>query len=234
VKFPYLLRAEQAKALQILQQNDHLILIASTGSGKSLVFQKYLFDQPGVRAVLISPLNALSRQQAERFKKLGIKVFYHEVPEQGEPGVWIMSPEKVQGRTMEYLKNWRPEFLIVDEAHCVWEWGREFRPAYRRILQLSEISSIQKSLWCSATLPISFMTQLISHLKKLPRSRVVRLGKFSLPTSLQLRKEKISPELRSLWLRNQLGSYADQSGMIFCNIFLVGEYDQFIITQVFL
>jgi ATP-dependent DNA helicase RecQ len=217
MQFPYFLRPDQADALHELIENDHLIFIAATGSGKSILFQKYVFDRPGIRAVLISPLNALSRQQGERFKKLGIKVFQHEQPTSGEAGVWIMSPEKVQGRVFEQLRSWNPEFLIVDEAHCVWEWGQRFRPAYRRILQLVEFPSIRKSLWCSATLPQASQKELGMHLKTLSRNQVKRLGRFSLPRHLVLRLEKIPPEVRLEWLRNTLGLYADQSGMVFCN-----------------
>jgi ATP-dependent DNA helicase RecQ len=217
MEFPFILRREQSRALQILLQNDHLIYIAPTGAGKSVIFQKYIFDRPSIRAVLISPLNALSRQQGERFKKIGIKVFDHQIPEQGEAGVWIMAPEKVQGRIWERVQNWSPEFLIIDEAHCVWEWGRKFRPAYRRILQLSEISSIKKTFWCSATMPHSFVRQLKNHLEKLPRSKIAQLGKFSLPSGLRLKIDQISPEKRSIWLRNQLELYSHLSGMIFCN-----------------
>jgi ATP-dependent DNA helicase RecQ len=217
MKFPFVLRPDQSHALDQLNSNDHLIFIAPTGSGKSILFQKYIFDRPGIRAVLISPLNALSRQLGERFKKLDIPVFFHEPPTSDQSGIWIMSPEKVQGRIFEQLRNWNPEFLIVDEAHCVWEWGQRFRPAYRRILQLVEFPSIRKSLWCSATLPPSSQRQLMDHLESLSRNRVKRLGRFSLPGHLKLHKAKIAPEIRLEWLRNTLGLYADQSGMIFCN-----------------
>ncbi len=217
MKFPFTLRPDQSTALQSLIDHDHLVFIAPTGSGKSILFQKYIFDRPGIRAVLISPLNALSRQQSERFKSMGIHAFFHEEPEPDQSGVWIMSPEKVQGRVFERLRSWKPEFMIVDEAHCVWEWGQRFRPAYRRILQLVEFPSIRKSLWCSATLPLTSQALLFHHLQALPRNRVKRLGRFSLPRHLQLQKSKISPEIRLEWLRNRLGIHADQSGMIFCN-----------------
>jgi ATP-dependent DNA helicase RecQ len=217
MKFPYLLRPDQTQALHELVENDHLIFIAPTGSGKSILFQKYIFDRPGIRAVLISPLNALSRQQSERFQNLGIPTFHHQPPRSDQHGVWIMSPEKVQGRVFDQLRSWSPQFLIVDEAHCVWEWGQRFRPAYRRILQLVEFESVRKSLWCSATLPPQSLQRLTEHLKQLPRNRVQKWGRFALPTHLTLRVEKVPPECRLQWLRNTLGFYADQSGMVFCN-----------------
>lgn len=217
MNFPFLLRADQLEALYQLKENDHLIYIAATGSGKSVVFQKYIFDRIQTKAVLISPLNALSRQQSERFEKLGIKAFHREAPMGGESGVWILSPEKLQGKVLDDLKHWRPDFLIVDEAHCIWEWGKQFRPAYRRIFDLLKIPSIQKSLWCSATLPPSSQNELVSELSNLEGSRVKKIGEFSLPPQLALGLEKVSPEVRLNWLRNRLGLYADQSGMVFCN-----------------
>ena len=217
MKFPFFLRADQVEALHQLRENDHLIYIAATGSGKSVVFQKYLHDHPSTKAVLISPLNALSRQQEERFSSLEISVFYNKNPEQDAGGVWILSPEKLHGKTLEQLRYWAPHLLIVDEAHCVWEWGERFRPAYRRILDLVKLPSIQKSLWCSATLTQSFQNELERQLESLPNNRVKKFGRFSLPIQLELRSEKISPEIRLNWLRNMLGLYANQSGMVFCN-----------------
>ena len=217
MKFPYLLRSDQLEALSQLNAHDHLIYIAATGSGKSVLFQKYLHDHPKIRAVLISPLNALSRQQAERFLSLGIPVFQKNAPSHDDVGVWILSPEKLQGRTLSTLEYWKPSFLIVDEAHCIWEWGREFRPAYRKTLELSKLPSIRKTLWCSATLPQIAQRELFAHLKTHEKNRVKILGQFELPKQMNLRSEKISPEIRLNWLRNRLGLYADQSGLVFCN-----------------
>jgi len=217
MKFPYLLRPDQIEALSQLKAHDHLIYIAATGSGKSILFQKYIYDHPRIRTLLVSPLNALSRQLAERFLKLGIPVFQKNTPSNEEAGVWILSPEKLQGRTLEAIDSWKPNFLIADEAHCIWEWGREFRPAYRKTLDLISLPSIQKTLWCSATLPKGAQKELLMHLKTSKKSRTKILGKFELPINIHLRSEKISPEIRLNWLRNRLGLYADQSGIVFCN-----------------
>ena len=217
MKFPFFLRSDQLEALYQLNENDHLIYIAATGSGKSIVFQKFISDHPSTRAILISPLNALSRQQAERFKKLGIAVFQEVAPKYNEVGVWILSPEKLQGRTLEDLVEWKPDFLVIDEAHCIWDWGREFRPAYLKTLELVKLPSIQKTLWCSATLPPTSLEHLIAHLRGLGRNQIKVLGKFELPLQLHLQSEKILPEIRLNWTRNRLGLYADQCGMIFCN-----------------
>jgi len=217
MNFPFILRPDQLNALQQLIENDHLIYIAATGSGKSVVFQKYISDHPKIRAVLISPLNALSRQQAERFSHLGIKVFYQSFPEKNEYGVWILSPETIQGKTQDQLRYWSPDFLVVDEAHCIWEWGNRFRPAYRRTLDLVKLPSIKKSLWCSATLTRIVQQDLELQLASLKKNKVKKTGNFELPKQLELQSEKISPEIRLSWLRNKLGLYANESGIVFCN-----------------
>ncbi len=217
MKFPFILRSDQLAALHQLRTNDHLIYIAATGSGKSILFQKFIFDHPKTRAVLISPLNALSRQQSERFQFLGIKTFDQVFPSSDDYGVWILSPEKLNEKVLNQMNHWKPSFLIVDEAHCIWEWGERFRPAYRRILELIKLPFIQKTLWCSATLTKRSQNSLVNQLSSLKHNKINILGSFSLPNQLELRVEKISPEVRLNWLRNMLGLYADQSGMVFCN-----------------
>lgn len=216
MKFPYFLRPDQLAALSKLRNDDHLIYISATGSGKSTVFQKYLFDHPGTRALFISPLNALSRQQSERFESLGISTFYREAPRE-ESGVWIMSPETIQGRMWDEIRNWKPQFLIVDEAHCVWEWGKEFRPHYRKILDLIELPSLQKSIWCSATFPPAFRAELKSRFLRIKNCKIEEVGTFQFSSKIHLTVEKIPPEKKLIWIGNRLALHRGESGVIFCN-----------------
>ena len=204
------LRPFQQAALDTLAVHSHLILIAATGSGKSLVFQRYIEqNQDSVRALMITPLLALGRQQAQRFQQLKINL---GSPPTG-PGVWIMNPEKIHYKMHAELSAWRPNFLIVDEAHCISEWGDHFRPSFRAVLSLVKKYEIAKSLWCSATLTQNALTEISNHLPAEPKV----IGKFSLPPQLQIQRIKISSSRRIQFLQALLQKHADESGIIFCS-----------------
>ncbi|MBL7717035.1 MAG: DEAD/DEAH box helicase [Bdellovibrionales bacterium] len=186
------LRPFQERAIQTLLSSDcdHLIVQSPTGSGKSRIFQD-LARVHGLRILLISPLVALSRQHQEKLLALGVRTAVYTGGTREHPDlhtqVWILSPESA-----DYLRagSWRPDLLVVDECHTLWEWGRSFRPAIAAIPGFLEKFSIPRSLWLSATIPPPAMDQLLSVLPKGPRTQVQ--GSFGLPPRLDLRALKIS------------------------------------------
>lgn len=197
------LRPFQIDAIQELQKHSHIILTAPTGSGKSLIFQEYLRLNPMTRALLITPLNALSRQHVQHLKT--------EINPTTGSGVWVVSPEQL--RLDQRIKDWSPNFLIVDEAHCVWEWGEEFRPDFKFILGLVNEWNIPKSFWCTATLPFMARQEL---LEALP-SGVRQLGKFTVPPNLILTTQKIAPSDRDHALLCYCLERHEQLGIVFCS-----------------
>lgn len=210
------LKSFQREALESLKKNAHTLLIAPTGSGKSLVFQSYVSERKP-RAVLISPLNALARQHEVAFRRLGVPVSLGVGAGGAGPpsgwGVWILNPEKVVRRFWARLREWRPELLIVDEAHCVFEWGERFRPAFAGLPRWVEELGIPKSFWCTATIPAA-------EIEKLRASFAGGLhvsGVFALPESLELRCERTRPFERMDRLRELLEQEKGRSGMIFVN-----------------
>jgi ATP-dependent DNA helicase RecQ len=179
------LRPFQKEALQALQSPVHLICVAPTGSGKSLIYER-LAQRPGARLLLVTPLVALARQQAQRLRALGLRVALGtggagETPE-AESGAWIVSPEALQLKR-GYLKNWRPTHLVVDECHCLWDWGDRFRPSFQLLPELLSEFEIERSVWLTATLPADARLELR---RMLPANRVEQ-GAFDLPRSLELR-----------------------------------------------
>ena len=215
IAFPEL-KPFQIEAIASLKKNAHTILVAPTGSGKSLVFQKYLHDsRVKTRALIVSPLNALARQIADGLKDLGLNVNLGvgrngEGPPTGS-GIWIGSPEKVFGSAYSRLRDWNPNLLIVDEAHCVWEWGERFRPEFARLPALVKELSISKSFWCTATLPIPALQKIKDDLPASPNL----LGEFALPSELEIERHQIQPHRKLELLRAILDKNASESGMIF-------------------
>jgi ATP-dependent DNA helicase RecQ len=188
-----ILRPFQEKALKILENPVHLIGISATGSGKSLIYERYA-QTPNTRTILITPLVALARQQAKKLAQLNLKVSLGAGPEakppptlrRGESGVWIISPEKLfsplKESSHEKLREWRPNYLVVDECHCLWDWGRNFRPAFQSIPGLIKEFSIKRSLWLTATLPPQARAELRENLPQ----PVSEIGEFDVPGGLEL------------------------------------------------
>ena len=223
LSFPPLptLRPFQLQAYISLEKHAHTLLVAPTGSGKSLIFQKYLLEHPSLRTILVSPLNALARQHAQKLKALGLKVSLGvgnacEGPPSG-PGVWIVNPEKLKAHENLGLKSWGANFLIVDEAHCIWEWGEGFRPEFKNVLTLVNDLKISKSFWCTATLPQEARQEMVQALPQAP----YELGEFTLPANLTLNTERLSFANRISRLKQFCDTNA--SGIVFVNTRLAAE-----------
>jgi len=146
----------------ILEKKDVLALMP-TGGGKSICFQVPALSMEGV-CIVITPLIALMRDQVEQLKKRGIKaVSIHSGLNYREIDVLLdncaydasikflyLSPERLKSDLfLERVKKMKISFLAVDEAHCISQWGYDFRPSY------IEISEFRKKV---PSLPVLALT----------------------------------------------------------------------------
>lgn len=134
----------------VLAKKDTLAVLP-TGGGKSVCFQIPALMHEGL-CLVISPLIALIKDQVENLKKKGIGVLaiysgmsFVEIKQTlqnasfGNYKFLYVSPERLETKLfLEYLPALKPSLIAVDEAHCISQWGYDFRPSYQRIANLRE------------------------------------------------------------------------------------------------
>ena len=145
-------RPQQLEVIEsILNRKDSLTLFP-TGGGKSICFQVPAMIKDGI-CVVISPLISLMEDQVNSLQQKNIKamaitggISYAELDRNldncifGNYKFLYLSPERLQQEIVrERLKQMNVNLIAVDEAHCISQWGHDFRPAYRNISSLREI-----------------------------------------------------------------------------------------------
>ena len=130
--------------------NDTLGLMP-TGGGKSITFQVPALAKPGL-CIVITPLISLMKDQVDKLEKLGIKAkaVYSGMEKNeiklaidnciyGDYKLLYISPERIENEYFKAkIKNAEISFITVDEAHCISQWGYDFRPSYLKIVELRE------------------------------------------------------------------------------------------------
>ena len=163
--------------LSVLNGNDTLVQLP-TGGGKSICYQLPALAKEGV-CMVISPLIALMKDQVDNLKKRGISsVAIHsglsskevEVEMQntlnGKYKLLYLSPERASSQPFKnYLKHINISFLVVDEAHCVSQWGHQFRPEYLKIGELRSHIPNVKVIALTATANHTVKEDIITYLK---------------------------------------------------------------------
>ncbi len=144
-------RGEQEAIIQcVLEGNDTLALLP-TGGGKSICFQIPALVKDGL-CIVVTPLIALMKDQVQNLTKKGIPALYihsgmtpYEVRKAlleavyGDCKFLYLSPERLETKLFkEYLHALHINLIAVDEAHCISQWGYDFRPPYLRIAQLRD------------------------------------------------------------------------------------------------
>ncbi|THG86083.1 DNA helicase RecQ [Pseudomonas sp. A-1] len=145
-------RGNQARIIQHVSEGGDALVLMPTGGGKSLCFQVPALLRDGV-AVVVSPLIALMDDQVATLDELGVAAValnstqtpeeQREIAERlrrGEIKLLYLAPERlVQPRMLAFLQRLPIALFAIDEAHCVSQWGHDFRPEYLQLGQLAEL-----------------------------------------------------------------------------------------------
>ena len=195
-----------------------------TGGGKSLCFQIPALHRPGL-TIVVSPLIALMKDQVDQLQAAGVAAtFLNSTLSSAEArsrlaglhrNEWrllYVAPERLMlDNWQENLKAWNVAAIAIDEAHCVSEWGHDFRPEYRQISKLRELLPDVPVMALTATATERVRVDIIKHLKL--RTPAVFVASFNRPnlTYKVTPKEKPTDQILA-WVKKR----EDESGIVYC------------------
>ena len=145
-------RPQQEAIIQHAIEGKDALVILPTGGGKSICYQIPALMRGGC-CLVVTPLVALMQDQCEALNARGIKaIALHQGVSpsdidsaciQASQGYWqfvFIAPERLLNeRFLDYLNEWRLGLIAIDEAHCISQWGHDFRPAYRHLNILRQL-----------------------------------------------------------------------------------------------
>ncbi len=155
-------RYPQKRAVLACLTGRDCLAILPTGGGKSLCYQVPALLLPGI-TVVVSPLISLMQDQVGALQRMGIPAGYLsstqservfrstiQVLKAGNIKLLYLAPERLRGLP-ELLDGRRPSLLAIDEAHCISEWGHEFRPHYREVGKYRQFLGAPPTIAVTAT-----------------------------------------------------------------------------------
>ena len=214
--------------LSIINQNNNLVIMP-TGGGKSLCYQLSAISMDGM-AIIISPLIALMKNQVDILKgffeneriatllnstlsQSEINLVKHGIST-GLTKLLYIAPESLSKEyNINFLKNYKISFVAVDEAHCISEWGHDFRPDYRNIFHtVKKIDPKIKITALTATATPKVQDDIIKTLE-LADSKIFK-SSFNRPNLFyEIRKKDSSIDKQIIsFIKNNSG----KSGIIYC------------------
>tara|TARA_X000000950_G_C13908588_1_gene658036 strand:+ start:138 stop:2330 length:2193 start_codon:yes stop_codon:yes gene_type:complete len=175
-------RENQLQIIDCVLENKNTLVIMPTGGGKSLCYQLSAIAAEGT-AIIISPLIALMKNQVDVLKGLfdadGVANVFNSSLTQtereivkkqindGTTKLLYLAPESLtKQKNIDFLKNQNISFVAVDEAHCISEWGHDFRPDYRKLNQaVNEINPELNIIALTATATPKVQDDIIKNLR---------------------------------------------------------------------
>ena len=171
-------RGNQARIIQRVSEGGDALVLMPTGGGKSLCYQVPALLRDGV-AVVVSPLIALMDDQVATLDELGVSAValnstlsadeQREIAERlrrQEIKALYLAPERlVQPRMLAFLQRLPIALFAIDEAHCVSQWGHDFRPEYLQLGQLAELFPDVPRIALTATADKRTREEIVQRLK---------------------------------------------------------------------
>lgn len=218
-------RHHQAAIIQTVSDGQDALVLMPTGGGKSLCYQIPALVREGV-GIVISPLIALMQDQVNALGQLGVRAAYlnssQDMDEQrrteraltgGELDLLYIAPERLlTPRMQELLATVRLALFAIDEAHCVSQWGHDFRKEYRQLSVLPERFPEVPRIALTATADGRTRAEIIQQLKL--QDAAVFINSFDRPNIRYTISEGQNPRER-LWQFLQQ-SHPGDAGIVYC------------------
>ena len=218
-------RGLQAEIVTHVAEGQNALVLMPTGGGKSLCFQLPALLRPGV-TVVVSPLIALMEDQVAALSELGVAAAYlnstveadearriAQAARSGELKLLYVAPERLMSaRFLSFLDTLELALFAIDEAHCVSQWGHDFRPEYQQLGVLAERFPAIPRVALTATADPQTREEILHYLH-LGNARVF-LSSFDRPniTYTVVEKHQAKKQLSSYIQQHHAG----QSGIVYC------------------
>ena len=221
-------KGDQWQVIQHLVNGNNAFVLMPTGGGKSLCYQLPALVMEGT-AIVISPLIALMKNQVDVIRGFeagdgGIAHFLNsslsknqiaEVQEDlmsGKTKLLYVAPESLtKEENIALLKGIRISFYAVDEAHCISEWGHDFRPEYRKIRSIIEEIQPAPVIALTATATPKVQSDILKNLR-IQDAKVFK-SSFNRPNLYYEVRDKVEPEKDIIRFIRQ---HPGKSGIIYC------------------
>lgn len=226
---------------RLIYEHGHCLVLMPTGGGKSLCYQvpALIFDSG---TIVISPLIALMQDQVDALKKKNIQAEYinstvgsEQRKERldkfikGEIKILYVTPERFRkSEFIDALQKTKISLLAVDEAHCISEWGHDFRPDYSRIGEFRKIINNPLTIALTATATLDVQNDIISKLG-IDKNDIKIFHEGIQRPNLRLEAIEVFDDKEKLEaMKNVLRKYEDPGIIYFSLIKTLEKYSQFL------
>lgn len=217
-------REGQEQVIKSLTEGCDTLAIMPTGAGKSIAYQVPALLFEGL-TIIISPLISLMKDQVDGLKENGVpatfinsslsprEVFARiQLIQEGEIKLLYLAPERLEAeKFLSMIENLSVSFVAIDEAHCVSQWGHDFRPSYRHIKRFLETLAARPLIGAFTATATEEVKSDIIKLLGLKEPKIFITG-FDRPN---LHFSVIRGENKKMFLEQYLGGHPRQSGIIY-------------------